>query len=213
MIFRTEEKEFKCAVCGEVSKHEVIVEQENPAGAPDLDMRPDEPVRSGIKYWVSKCPACGYCNSSIEIPVKFTKEYLESSNYNKAGDDLAGRFIKKSLACEKNGEWEEALKSCMYAAWVCDDDGDDERAAEYRRAAVRIYDTHGAVFRGNADIKLLVADLLRRIGAHDRVIRDYKGERFGSGLIMAMTDFEVSLAEQGDSVCHKATEVPGVRIK
>lgn len=213
MIFRTEEKEFKCAVCGEKSVHEVIVEQEAPAEAPDLDMRPGEPVRSGIKYWVSKCPACGYCNSSIEIPVKFTKEYLESSNYNKAGDDLAGRFMKKSLACEKNSQWEEALKSCMYAAWVCDDEGDNERATECRRAAVRIYDTHGAAFKGSADIKLLVADLLRRSGAHDRVIRDYKGERFGSGLIMAITEYEVSLAEQGDSACHKATEVPGVRAK
>lgn len=213
MIFRTEEKEFKCAVCGETSVHEVIAEQENPKGAPDLDMRPDEPVRSGIKFWVSKCPNCGYCNSSIAIPVKFTREYLESDNYNKAGDDLAGRFMKKSLACEKNSEWEEALKSCMYAAWACDDEGNEERAVECRRAAVRIYDTHGAAFKDSADIKLLVADLLRRSGAHDRVIRDYKGERFGSGLIMAITDFEVSLAEQGDSACHKATEVPGVRAK
>lgn len=96
---------------------------------------------------------------------------------------------------------------------MCDDEGDNERATECRRAAVRIYDTHGAAFKDSADIKLLVADLLRRSGAHDRVIRDYKGERFGSGLIMAITEYEVSLAEQGDSACHKATEVPGVRAK
>lgn len=213
MIFRTEEKEFVCAVCGESSKHEIITEQEDPKGAPDLDMRPDEPVRSGIKYWVSKCPCCGYCNSFINIPVKFTREYLDSPNYNREGDDLAGRFMKKSLACEKNKEWEEALKSCMYAAWVCDDEGDSERAAECRRAAVRIFDTHGTVFKENADIKLLAADLLRRSGAFDRVIHDYKNYHFGSPLIMVIAAFEVKLAEQGDAACHKADEIPGVRVK
>ena len=214
MIFRTEEKEFKCAVCGEKSVHEVIVEQEAPAEAPDLDMRPGEPVRSGIKYWVSKCPACGYCNSSIEIPVKFTKEYLESDKYkNVGGSGLAEKFMKMSLVCEKNKVYEEALKACLFAAWYYDDEGSDEKAAESRKAALKIYDLHKAEFSEKPDIILLAADLMRRSGDFDRVIREYKGRLLPSMLLIALEEYEVALAENKDSSCHKANEADGVELK
>ena len=80
MEIKTEEQELVCAVCGEKSSQTVVVKYEPDTSVPDLDMRPGEQHRSYIKYWVSKCPHCGYCNASIEIPSLFTKEYLQSAN-------------------------------------------------------------------------------------------------------------------------------------
>lgn len=213
MEIQAEEREFKCAVCGEQSVHTVMVAKGAEQNAPDLDMRPAEPLRSCLEHWVSKCPSCGYCNTTIDIPANFTREYLDSDNYNKSGDDLAGRFMKKALVCEKNKDWTEALKSCMYAAWACDDDDDDVRAVEYRKAAVKVYDTHLSYFSESPDVRLLIADLVRRSGDCDRVVRDYKGKRFGSPLVAALTEFEVELAEKGDIDCHRADEAPNVRAK
>lgn len=213
MSITTEERELKCAVCGETSPQTVVTDFDPDESVPDLDMRPDEPHRSYIKYWVSKCPHCGYCNASIEIPASFTREYLESGNYNKFDDSLSGKFRKMALVCEKNKVYEEALKACLYAAWVHDDADEAEEAKECRRAALKIYDSHKAVLSEKPDLVLLSADLMRRSGSFDRVIHDYKGKFLGSGLVTAIAAYEVELAEKCDDGCHKADEVPGVTLK
>lgn len=214
MPFRTEEIEVECAVCGKKSKQTVVVEYDPDTSTPDLDMRPGEPHRSYLKYWVSECPHCGYCNASIDIPVRFTKEFLESDKYKKAGGSgLAEKFMKMSLVCEKNKIYEEALKACMYAAWYYDDEGDDENAAECRRAALRVYDLHKAEFSSKPDYILLAADFMRRSGDFERVIKEYKGRLLPSKLLNVLEGFQVALAEQGDSSCHKADEAPGVAVK
>lgn len=214
MAFRTEEKEIKCAVCGEVASQTVVAEFDPDTSVPDLDMRPNEEHRSYLKYWVSECPHCGYCNASTDIPVRFTKEFLESDKYkNVGGSGLAEKFMKMSLVCEKNKVYEEALKACLYAAWYYDDENDDEKAADCRRAALKIYDLHKQEFADKPDYVLLAADLMRRSGDFDRVIREYKGRLFPSRLIIALAAFEVELAEKGDSSCHKADEAKGVALK
>ncbi len=213
MDIKTEERELKCAVCGKTSSQTVVTEFDSDTSVPDLDMRPDEPHRSYIKYWVSKCPHCGYCNVSIDIPVLFTKEYLESGSYNKFDDSLSGKFRKMALVCEKNKVYVEALKACLYAAWVHDDMNEDNEATECRRAAIKIYDSHKAVLSEDHDIALLCADILRRSGDFERVVREYKGKFLGSGLLSAIAAYQVELAEKGDRSCHKADEVPGVTVK
>ncbi len=214
MPFRTEEKEIVCAVCGERSVQTVVAEYDVDTSVPDLDMRPNGEHRSYLKYWVSECPHCGYCNASIDIPAKFTKEFLESDKYkNVSGSGLAEKFMKMSLVCEKNKVYEEALKACLYAAWYYDDEGDEANAAESRKAAIKIFDLHKTAFSNNHDIALIVADLLRRCGDFDRVLRDYKGRLMSSILLTTIEEFQVELAEKQDSACHKADEVPGVVLK
>ncbi len=214
MAFRTEEKEIKCAVCGETSTQTAVAEYDPDTSVPDLDMRPDEPHRSFLKYLVSECPHCGYCNAAIDIPVKFTREFLESGKYQKTGGSgLAEKFMKMSLVCEKNKVYDEAVKACLYAAWYYDDEGDDEKAAECRRAGVKIFDLHKKELSEKPDFVLLTADLIRRSGGFERVIRDYKGRLLPSRLLTALAAFEVELAEKGDASCHKADEARGVAVK
>lgn len=218
MSLTTEDREMTCAACKEVSVQPVITGFDPEQGVPDLDLRPGEPQRSYLEHWVRECPHCGYCNASIDIPIRFTREYLESDKYKKSGgsgdtDPLASRFIKKALVCIKNHEYEEALLSHLYAAWVYDDRKNDAQAAECRRAAIKLYDEHQALFRGNDNIVLLAADMLRRIGNFDRVIREYKGRFMSSLLMTAIAQYEAELAEKGDIACHKADEIPGVAAK
>lgn len=214
MPFRTEEKEIVCAVCGESSVQTVVAEFDPDTSTPDLDMRPNGEHRSYLKYWVSECPHCGYCNASIDIPVRFTRGYLESERYNTVGGSgLAEKFMKMSLVCEKNKVYEEAVKACLFAAWYYDDEKDKEKAAECRRAALRIYDLHRAEFAANPDMILLAAELMRRSGDFERVIREYKGRLLPSMLLIALENFEVALAEKKDSACHRADEAPRVAKK
>lgn len=213
MAFRTEEKELICAVCGESSVQTVVAEFDPDTSVPDLDMRPDEPHRSYIKYWVMECPHCGYCNASIDIPAEFTKEYPMSDRYRKPGDDLAGRLLKMSFSCEKSKVYNEAVKSALYAAWVCDDEGDEEKADQCRRAALKVYDTHKAALSEDQNIVLLAADLMRRCGDFERVIREYSGKYFPSPLYRLIAAYEVGLARKSDSSCRKADEIPGVEIR
>ena len=214
MAFRTEDKEIKCAVCGKESVQTVVAEYDPDTSVPDLDMRPDEPRRSYLKYWASECPYCGYCNAAIDIPVKFTKEFLDSGKYrNAGGSGLAEKFMKMSLVCEKNKVYDEAVKACLYAAWYYDDEGDDEKAAECRRAGVKIIDLHKKEFSEKPDFILLAADLIRRSGDFERVIHDYKGRFMPTRLLTALAEFETELAEKGDASCHKADEARGVAVK
>ena len=89
------------------------------------------------------------------------------------------KYIKS--VCEKNKVYVEALKACLYAAWVHDDMNEDNEATECRRAAIKIYDSHKAVLSEDHDIALLCADILRRSGDFERVVREYKGKFLGSG--------------------------------
>lgn len=218
MSLTTEEREMTCAACSQVSAQLIVTGYDPDQGVPDLDLRPGEPQRSYLEHWVRECPHCGYCNASIDIPVRFTREYLESDKYKKSGgsDDtepLAVRFIKKALVCIKNHEYEEALISYLYAAWVYDDKENDARAAECRRAAIKLYDERQAIFRGNENIVLLAADMLRRVGEFDRVISEYKGRFMSSLLMTAIARYQAELAGNGDAACHKADEIPGIAAR
>ncbi len=218
MAFLTEEREFICSVCGEKSMHTVITETDPPAGIPDLDLRPGGDSRKYMKYQVMECPGCGYCNSSLNIPFYPEKEYLCCEEYKNCtgiitADADASRLIKKALVLAGNHSYKESVKSWLSAAWLLDDASDSRNAANCRRRAVKLMDGHPAAFKGDDNFKILMADLLRRSGDFERVIREYEGKAFRSQLMTAIAFFEVQLAAQGDSDAHRADEVPGVSAK
>ena len=60
-----DEAKKKCAVCGKISAH-FEVTSTNTFGAPDLDTRPPEMMRSTMDMWVQECPSCGYLSGGSE---------------------------------------------------------------------------------------------------------------------------------------------------
>jgi len=218
MAFKTENRQFVCSVCGTASEHTIITETDPPQGVPDIDLRPDEPHRSYMKYWVMKCPECGYCHATLDMPFDGEREYLSSEEYTGFGgitgvSEKAGEMIQKALVCVKNHNFKEAVQSYLYAAWILDDEKLGEQAKACRKAAVAVMDGHPAAFKNDANFRLLMADLLRRSGDFDRVVREFEGTAFTSQLMTAIAFFEVNLASRGDADAHRADEVPGVSAK
>ena len=218
MPFITEDREFVCSICGRSSVNTIITETDPPQGAPDIDLRPAEPHRGYIKYWVMQCPGCGYCNATLDMPADIERSYLESEEYSGLGGirDVSGKaaeMIKKALICVKGHSYKEAVQSYLYAAWMLDDEQLDKQAKACRKAAVSIIDGHPAAFKNDPNFQLLMADLLRRSGEFSRAVRDYEGRAYTSQLMTAIAFFEVSLAAKGDSAAHRADEIPGVTVK
>ena len=216
MAFKTEKKKYVCSVCGASSTHTIITETDPPAGAPDLDLRPAPPHRSYVRYWVQKCPKCGYCNAALDMPSDVERDYLKSDEYQSLGgidgvDGKASEMIKKALVCVKDRSYKEAVQSYLYAAWLLDDDdSSDEQAKDCRKAAVKVIDDHPAAFKNDPNFRLLMADLLRRAGDFKRVVRDYEGMAYNSQLMTAIAFYEINLAAKGDSAAHRADEIPCV---
>ena len=208
--------EIVCSVCGKKSEHTVITKG-NSDGIPDIDLRPPEPHRSSMKYWVMECPECGYCNGSLETPAEFDRSNLESKEYKTLGgleteNELVSRFVKKALVNIKNRNYTEALQSYLYAAWVFDDEKDDEKAKECRNEALSIME-NSKVCDDNENMYLLRADLLRRTGQFEKVISDYSERFFQSPLMLIISQYSVKLAKNGDSSVHNMSELPGVKFE
>lgn len=218
MSFSTEKREFICSVCGEKSAQTVISQADPPRGVPDLDLRPAGDQRKFMKYQVMECPGCGYCNSTLDIPFYLDREYLETTEYMGCAEILtvnedAKRLIKKALVLAGNHSYKEAVKSWLAAAWLFDDDCDRLNSAICRRTAVKLIDEHPAAFKGDNNFLILKADMLRRCGEFDRVMREYEGKAFPSQIMTAIAFFEVHLAVQRDDQCYRADDVPGVSAK
>lgn len=211
----TEMKEFRCSVCGKKSKHTVVTAIQA-KGAPDMDLRPPEPHRSAMEYWVMECPECGYCNGSIETPLDTDKSYLDGREYKtlgglETGNPLVSKFVRKALVCLKNRDYAEAIQSYLYGAWVCDDAEDTETAKECRTEALSIMDNSTVIDDDN--FYLLRADLLRRNGQFEKVISDY-GERFFKvPLMLLASQYQVKLSRNEDNSVHKMSEIPGVKYE
>jgi len=211
----TENKDFRCSVCGQISAQPVITEQDRASGAPDLDLRPAGAQRNNMRYWAMKCPECGYCCTTLDIPFDDSREYLESDEYKTCGgitvtNEYAERLIKRALVFVRDHTYKDAVRSYLAAAWALDDDKDDRHAKECRLAAVKLMDGHPAAFKGDNNFLLLKADLLRRAGDFERVVREFAGKAFHSQIMTAIAFFEVHLSASGDSAAHRADEVPGV---
>jgi len=218
MPFVTETRDFVCSVCGTSSEHTIITETDPPQGVPDIDLRPAEPHRGYMSYWVMECPECGYCNATLDMPADIDREYLSSAEYLSNGgikviSGKASEMVKKALICTKAHSYKEAVQSYLYAAWLLDDESAEKQAKACRIAAVKIMDGHPAAFKNDPNFHILMADLLRRSGDFSRVIRDYEGKAYRSQLMTAIAFYEVNLASKGDSAAHRADEVPGVSAK
>lgn len=209
--------DVKCSVCGTVST-QVIPKSVKKYGVPDIDFRPNDAYRYGMKYWAMECPMCGYCNGTLEIKLNADRDFLESDEYRKLGgiksdDETATKLIRRAISEKKNGSFADAVQSYMYASWVFDDNKNDSLAVECRKASVALMDEHKELFEKNENLILLKADLLRRSGELERVISEYGNRKFSSPLMQAICNFQVELARKGDKNAHRADEIKGVTAK
>lgn len=210
-----------CHVCGTESEHEVVL-RATEDGAPDLDTRPPETLRSTMPSWVQRCPACGYCAPDLADGPQKAERVVRTAAYKALVEDMtrptsANAFLAASAVLEAGASFAEAGWQAVYAAWSCDDAGDEETASECRLRAVELF-ARALLARqevteepGGSDA--VMADLLRRAGRFDESIaRAEAGLERASLHTRRMLVYIIALAAREDRDAHSSAEAPPVPL-
>lgn len=165
-------EQLTCAVCGHRDRYTRLTSS-NRFGAPDLDSRPPEMLRSTISLWVQACQVCGYCAPDVsQLPPPGAADLVRSKDYQTLLNSpdfprLANEFLCWARLLEASDPV-RAGWARLHAAWVCDDAGNQPAAGACRLQAAELWQrVLAAGARLLADIGTdyaLLADLLRRAG-------------------------------------------------
>ncbi len=210
-------KEKKCAVCGR-EKNYIQLGSSNSFGPCDLDLRPPEMMRSTMHTWIEECPFCGYVMGNISsFPENVSeKSVLEKFVYSKAyqtaegthfKSELAERFYKRYILEREFGEISRSFDSLLRAAWACDDAGDKENAVHCRKEALKFLDIMISKDETNENLILQKADILRRSGMFEEVIKQYGDKKFSGELLKNIASFQVEKSKLKDDKCYTVRDV------
>jgi len=133
-----------------------------PEIAPDLDMRPGEPVRSTLRDWIQVCRGCGAAAPDLAALSSTARDAVESDDYRELSTSVLEEtlpFRRWALICERTGERGQQAEALLQAAWAADDAAAMTEAAKLRGTVAALWD-------GTADIELGLRrlDVLRRAG-------------------------------------------------
>ena len=101
-----------CNVCEAESEH-AVTRAATEDGAPDLDTRPPETLRSTMPTWVQRCPSCGYCAPDLEASPPRAERVVKTAAYQSllafAGrPPLASAFLAASAVYEAGAAFADA---------------------------------------------------------------------------------------------------------
>jgi hypothetical protein len=158
-------REKRCGVCGHESRQPGF-RLPVPEQAPDLDLRPGEPVRSTMARWLETCPHCGYAAPDITEAHPAGAQAVAAAPYRALIADtahpvLARRFLAWAHVLEETGALHAAAEATLHAAWVADDLNREDLARQWRREAVALWRSGPAL---DAEQSVRVIDALRRAG-------------------------------------------------
>lgn len=152
-----------CAVCGTESR-QALFRATAPEQAPDLDLRPGQPLRATMGRWLQQCPHCGYSAPDITQAHPAAAQAVGGANYRALLNDashppLARRFLAWALVLEETGALHAAAEATLQAAWTADDLGRPELARSWRLEAVALWRSGPPL---DAEQTVRVVDALRR---------------------------------------------------
>jgi hypothetical protein len=155
-----------CGVCGRESRQRPF-RPPPPEQAPDLDLRPGEPVRSTMARWLQQCPHCGYAAPLIAEAHPAAAAAVSAAPFRALLQDashppLARRFLAYAHVLEETGALHAAAEATLQAAWVADDANRPDLARAWRREAVALWRSGPPL---DAEQTVRVVDALRRAEA------------------------------------------------
>jgi hypothetical protein len=158
----------RCAVCGAESR-QAAFRPGPPEQAPDLDLRPGEPVRSTMGRWLQQCPNCGYAAPDIGRAHPAAAQAVAAAPFRAlvaeaSHPPLARRFLAWGHVLEETGALHAAAEATLHAAWVADDLGMAELARAWRLDAVALWRSGPPL---DAEQNLRIIDALRRAETWD----------------------------------------------
>jgi hypothetical protein len=160
------EPQLVCAVCG-TSSRQVPFRPAPPEQAPDLDLRPGEPVRGTMARWLQQCPNCGYAAPNIAKAHPAAAQAVAAAPFRAllaetSHPPLARRFLAWAHVLEETGALHASAEATLQAAWVADDLGRDDLARHWRLEAVAMWRAGPPL---DPEQTVRVVDALRRAGA------------------------------------------------
>lgn len=207
-----------CANC-KTKSDQLVKEQPEITGSPDLDLRPAPARRQTMDQWVQECPNCKLMCPDLANPPTGVADVVAHPDYvAMAADTKAHPLVRKFRAwayvAEKAGMWADAGFAHLHAAWVADDAKDTSLAAMQRHMAAMHLSAgrdRGTVYgRQKGAAEALLADVHRRMGRWDDAI--HEAERGKSvtdqPFVDALCDYEIALAAKHDAGVHTTNEVP-----
>ena len=199
---------YKCGLCGHKFISQAIMST-NTFGSPDLDLRPPEMQRSTMRMWIAQCPKCGYVHFKIEKNGKKHKSYVKSDDYKTCEganllSELASNFYKCALILLRDDNKKEAYDAFLYAAWACDDHGDEEGSVLCRNKAIALYEDN--LFKENNNLVLRHIDLLRRVGSFRDAIEFCESVQFEDELMKKIAKFQRELSLKEDMGCYRVID-------
>jgi hypothetical protein len=158
----------RCAVCGTESR-QIRFRPVPPEGAPDLDLRPGEPLRGTMESWLQQCPHCGYAAPEIARAHPAAIEAVGTAPFRAliveaTHPPLARRFLGYAYVLEETGALHAAAEATLQAAWVADDARRTELARAWRGEAVALWRAGPPL---DPEQTVRVVDALRRAEAWD----------------------------------------------
>jgi hypothetical protein len=157
---------LRCAVCGGESRQPPF-KPGPPEQAPDLDLRPGEPLRSTMARWLQQCPHCAYAAPDIGRAHPAAAEAVAAAPFRALIADtthppLARRFLAWAHVLEETGALHAAAEATLHAAWVADDGARPDLALTWRQDAVAMWRSGPPL---DAEQTVRVIDALRRAEA------------------------------------------------
>jgi hypothetical protein len=98
---------LRCGVCGTESRQPAF-RPGPPEQAPDLDLRPGEPLRSTMARWLQHCPSCGYTAPDISRAHPAAAQAVQAAPFRALMAEathppLARRFLAWAHVLEETG--------------------------------------------------------------------------------------------------------------
>ncbi len=212
--------EVTCCVCGTRST-QMMIGSTNAFGSPDLDTRPPEMERSTIKYRVQRCPSCYYCAPDLSECDPNASHIIKSPGYetivtNKSIPEVAASFLALSYENQQMKNFSESAWRAIEAAWICDDENNDEAARECRETAISLIEegkTHTQYIADEPGAsEAITIDLMRRAGMF-REAMDLTVETKTQNMkeiIKQVIAFEEELISIRDTDTHTISEASGI---
>lgn len=150
-----------CAICGRRARPPFHAPRA-PEIAPELDMRPGEPVRSTLLDWLQACGRCGAAAWDLSTLPPKAKPVADLPAYRALSTEAAEEtllFRRWAMICLATGDKAEAAEATLQAAWAADDGADMVEAAKLRRDVAALWGDPPDLATA-----LRLLDVLRRAG-------------------------------------------------
>ncbi|MBC7926579.1 MAG: hypothetical protein H7039_13065 [Bryobacteraceae bacterium] len=148
-----------------------------PAGPPDFDTRPCEPLRSTLPLWISECVACGYAAEDLSSASEAAVAVVRSDEFAQARVEAlvtpeARKFLVYAFLLDRLNQPADAGWSSLHGAWATDDLGDAAGAIHCRQKAVAYWrrgKAEGVNFGADLVSEFaLITDVYRRAGEFEQ---------------------------------------------